>query len=164
MSKTNFSAKEVPVFLGWLVASIVLSEALDNFPSLVLSLQPVTAFLLSDLSYFSRWNNKAPFNTAEIRTLTAVFLLLVPVQIFTLFLIPHESVFPKLQAKGVFALATSMVVLVLILLLTFARGLSINGPLKIFGKESSWGAAAHRIANDSTLCQHDHYGHTDQMR
>lgn len=134
--------KEVPFLLGWIATSIVLNEALEIFPVLVLSLQPVTAFLLSDLSYFSSWNNSPPFNTAEIRTLTAVLLLLVPVQIFTFFLISHESVLPKVQAKGPLALVTFMFVLAAIPLLTFAWGLSVNGPLKIFGKESSMGAAA----------------------
>jgi len=142
MTEATKHWQETPVALGWLVASIVLMVVLENSFSIVSALQPLTTTVLSDARIFSGWNRSAPFDSEAAKTLTAIFLLLVPVQVASLFSVPDESICPKAQAKGIAAFATIVAVAALVQPLVFAWGLSINGPLKIFGKESSWGAAA----------------------
>jgi len=142
MTKTEQSWQEIPIALGWLVISIVFLEVLDGADWIVITLQPLTSMLLSDASIFSGWNRNAPFDTEAAKSLTALFLLLLPVQIASVFRIPAKSICPKAQAKGIPIFATILAVIVLVQPLVFAWGLSINGPLKVFGKESSWGAAA----------------------
>jgi len=142
MTKSNHGLQEMPVALGWLVVGIVLMAVLENSASIISVLQPLTSFVLSDASIFAGWNRFPPFDSAPAKTLTAIFLLFTPLQIASVFSISEESICPKAQAKGVAVFATIMAVIVLLQTLVFAWGLSINGPLKVFGKESSWGAAA----------------------
>lgn len=142
MTEATKSWQEIPVALGWLVAAIVLMVVLENSFSIVSALQSLTNTVLSDAGIFSGWNRYAPFDSAAAKTLTAIYLLLVPVQVASLFSISKESICPKAQAKGIAAFATIMAVAALVQPLVFTWGLSINGPLKIFGEESSWGAAA----------------------
>lgn len=142
MMKTEQSWQEIPIGLGWLVVSIVFMEILEAFDWIVTTLQPLTSILLSDTSIFSGWNRNAPFDTEAAKSLTAIFLLLVPLQIASVFRIPAKSICPRAQTKGVPAFATILAVFFLVQPLVFAWGLSINGPLRVFGKESSWGAAA----------------------
>lgn len=142
MPRRKYHWTEMAVGLGWLTISVFLMEGFHNLPQLVSALQPMTSFLLSDTSIFSGWNRHSPFDTPEAKTLTAVFLLLVPAQIATLFMLARESVCPRAQVKGIAAFSTIMAVVALIQPLVFLWGLSINGPLRIFGKNSSLGVAA----------------------
>lgn len=134
--------QEIPVATGWLVACFVLMGVLDNSTRILAVLQPLTSTVLSGEGLFTRWNRFAPFDAPAVKTLTAVFLLLVPVQIASVFMIADTSICPKAQAKGIGAFIAVMSVLALIQPLIFVWGLSINGPLRIFGKNSLWGAAA----------------------
>jgi len=142
MTISEQSWQEIPIALGWLVISIVLMEVLDGADWIVITLQPLTSMVLSDASVFSSWNRNAPFDTEVAKSLTTLFLLLVPAQIASFFRIPAKAICPRTQAKGVPAFATVLVVIVLMQPLIFVWGLSINGPLRVFGKESSWGVAA----------------------
>lgn len=142
MTKIEQHWQEIPVAIGWLVTSIVSMELLNAADWLVVTLHPLTSALLSEPSIFASWNMNAPFDTEAAKALTALFLLLMPVQIASVFMIPARSVCSKAQAKGIPAFATVLAVLFLVQPLVFAWGLSINGPIKIFGKESSWGAAS----------------------
>lgn len=130
------------IALGWLALSIVLMIVLENSDPIVSALHPLTSAVLSDSGILSGWNRFPPFDSAAAKALTAVFILLVPVQIASFFALPPEVICPKAQAKGVAAYFTIMVILALAPLLTFAWGLSVNGPLKIFGAETSLGASA----------------------
>lgn len=134
--------QELPIALGWLAVAIVLMFVLENSDSLVSAFHPLTSTLLSDRGIFSNWNRSAPFDSEAAKTLTAIFLLLVPVQVASLFSVPPKAICPKAQAKGIAAFTTIMVIAAAVPLLVLAFGLSINGPLKIFGKESSLGASA----------------------
>lgn len=136
------SWQDLPIALGWLIASSVLMVALEHSDFLVSALWPLTSTLLSEGGVFASWNRSAPFDTAAAKTLTAIFVLLVPVQIATLFSVPPEAICPKAQQNGIAAFAAIMLIAALIQPLVFSWGLSINGPLKIFGKESSLGASA----------------------
>ena len=142
MTETEQNWQEIPIAIGWLVISIVFMEVLEGFDWVVTTLQPLTSILLSGASIFSGWNRNAPFDTEAAKSLTALFLLLVPVQIASVFRIPAKSICPKAQAKGIPVFATVLAVIVLVQPLVFTWGLSINGPLRVFGKDSSWGAAA----------------------
>ncbi len=133
---------EIPVALSWLFTSIVLMEVLDNVDWLVSALQPLTTLLLTEPSIFSGWNRNAPFNTEVAKTLTALFLLFVPAQTASVFMIPARSICQRAQAKGMLAFAACLTVLLVVQPLVFGWGLSISGPIKVFGRDSSWGAAA----------------------
>lgn len=134
--------RELPIALGWLALSIVLMIILDNSDSVVSALHPLTSTVLSDAGVFSGWNRIPPFDSPVGRTLTTIFILLVPVQIASFFAIPDEAICPRAQVKGVPAFLVIMLVLALVPLLTFWWGLSVNGPLRIFGKETLLGVAA----------------------
>ena len=142
MTKVDQGWQEIPVVLGWLVISIVLMEVLEDSDWLITTIQPLTSMLITDASIFSGWNKNVPFDTEAAKSLTALFLLLVPVQIASVFRIPAKSICPGAQAKGIPAFATILVIIVLVQPLVFTWGLSISGPLKVFGKGSSWGVAA----------------------
>lgn len=142
MKKTEPNWQEIPVVLGWLLISLVFMEILGRSDWLIKTLQPLTSTLLSAAGIFSGWNRNPPFNTEAAKSLTALFILLFPVQIASVFRIPAKSIFPGAQAKGFSVFATMLAVIVLLQALVFTWGLSINGPLKVFGKDSSWGAAA----------------------
>lgn len=134
--------QELPIAIGWLAVSLALMVVLENSDLLVSLLRPLTSTLLCDTSFFSGWNRTAPFDSEAAKTLTVIFLFLIPVQTASLFSVPPAAICPKAQAKGIAAFVAIMVIAALVQPLVFLGGLSINGPLKIFGKESSWGAAA----------------------
>ena len=143
MKITREDAQDISIVFWWLIVAIVCIVVLKHSDSMVLALEPLTSFVLSDAGIFSEWNRSAPFDSAPARTLTAIYLLLVPFQITSLFLFSKlESSCQKVETKKIAKTALLMGIFALAPVVVSVLGLSVSGPLKIFGTNTSWGAAA----------------------
>lgn len=118
-------------FIAWLMASFLLMLALEASDSFASSLAP---FADSVLRIASAWNQKWPFNTPSAKAHTAIFVLLIPVQIVTLYRIPRDRIFIEPQQKGPGRMLVGMIVLALVPLYASVWGLSLAGGYKFLGK------------------------------
>lgn len=124
-------------FIAWFMGSVLLMVILKSSDFLVFGLEP---FANRVLSLVASWNQAWPFNTPSARVHTAIFILLIPVQIVTLYKIPRDHFLVEPQKKGPGRLLGMMILLGLVPIFAYTWGLSLAGAYKFLG--NSLGVAA----------------------
>ncbi|MBL8403526.1 MAG: hypothetical protein JNL16_03165 [Dechloromonas sp.] len=132
----NPNRNDYSPFIAWLVLSFLLMVALEVSDSLASNLAPLVGNVLK---LVAPWNQSWPFDTPIAKAHTAIFVLLIPVQIITLFNIPRNRFLVEPQQKGPGRLLGMMAVFSLVPCFAYLWGLSIAGKWKLLG--NSFGVA-----------------------
>lgn len=126
----NTNRNDYIPFITWLALSFLLIAVLEVSDSLASNLAPLADNVLQ---LVAPWNQSWPFDTPVAKAHTAIFVLLIPVQIITLFNIPRHRFLVEPQQKGPGRLLGMMVLFSLVPCFAYLWGLSIAGKWKLLG-------------------------------